>query len=99
MPGVKVQRTGGHTPHHQMVWIESHGRRAAYVADLMPTTAHVREGWIASVDLQPADTLSAKKAFLREITSRETLVLFDHDPMVAAGYIEMAGGKPTVRPA
>ena len=99
MPGVKVQRTGGHTPHHQMVWIESHGRRAAYVADLMPTTAHVREGWIASVDLQPADTLAAKKAFLREIASRETLVLFDHDPIVAAGYVEMAGGKPTVRPA
>ena len=25
MPGVSVQRTGGHTMHHQMAWIESGG--------------------------------------------------------------------------
>jgi glyoxylase-like metal-dependent hydrolase (beta-lactamase superfamily II) len=99
MPGVKVQRTGGHTPYHQMVWLESRGRRAAYVADLMPTTAHVREAWIASFDLQPADTLAAKKALLQEVASRETLILFDHDPRIAAGYIEMADGEPVVRPA
>ena len=28
MPGVRVQRTGGHTMHHQMVWIESGGQDA-----------------------------------------------------------------------
>src|SRR4029077_1302198 len=37
MPGVKVRRTGGHTMHHQIVVIESGGRTAVFVADLMPT--------------------------------------------------------------
>ena len=41
MPGVTVRRTGGHTGHHQMVWIESNGQHAAFSADLMPTTAHL----------------------------------------------------------
>jgi glyoxylase-like metal-dependent hydrolase (beta-lactamase superfamily II) len=40
MPGVKVRRTGGHTMHHQMIAIESGGKTAAFVADLIPTAAH-----------------------------------------------------------
>ena len=39
--GRAVRRTGGHTLHHQMVMIESGGQTAAFVADLIPTTAHL----------------------------------------------------------
>src|SRR5436190_7528771 len=59
MPGVKVRRTGGHTMHHQMVLIESGGQAAAFVADLIPTTAHVPDPWIMSYDLYPLETLAA----------------------------------------
>ena len=62
MPGVKVRRTGGHTMHHQMVLLESTGKTAAYVADLIPTTAHVPEAWTTAFDLYPMDTLAAKKS-------------------------------------
>ncbi len=96
MPGVKVQRTGGHTMHHQMVWLESGGKRAAYVADLIPTTAHLPDPWIMGFDLYPMDTLAAKKAFVREALARETLILFEHDPVVAAGYLMQDGGKRTL---
>ena len=64
MPGVKVRRTGGHTMHHQMVIIESGGKAAAFVADLIPTTAHVPNAWIMGFDLYPMDTLAAKNAFV-----------------------------------
>ena len=93
MPGVKVRRTGGHTMHHQMAIIESGGKAAAFVADLMPTTAHLGEAWIMGYDLYPMDTLAAKKAFLTEAIEREMLVLFEHDPTIAAGYIREEGGK------
>jgi len=99
MPGVRVQRTGGHTMHHQMVWIESRGTRAAYPADMCPTTAHVPAAWIAGVDLYPVDALFAKQAFLKEVAKGDTLVFFDHDPVLAAGYIAMENGKPRVIPA
>jgi methylmalonyl-CoA epimerase len=93
MPGVKVQRTGGHTMHHQMVWIESGGQRAAYVADLMPTTAHLPDAWITGFDLYPMETLAAKKAFVQEALARDTLVLFEHDPVTAAGRIVEENGR------
>jgi methylmalonyl-CoA epimerase len=99
MPGVKVRRTGGHTMHHQMAIIESGGQTAAFVADLLPTTAHLPEPWILGYDLYPMDTLASKKAFYKEAIEKNTLVFFEHDPVVAAGYIREEQGKRRVLPA
>jgi hypothetical protein len=50
-------------------------------------------------DLYPMDTLVAKKQFVQEAFERETLVFFEHDPAVAAGYIREQDGKRRVVPA
>jgi glyoxylase-like metal-dependent hydrolase (beta-lactamase superfamily II) len=96
MPGVRVRRTGGHTMHHQMVVVESRGQSAAFVADMMPTTAHLGGAWIMGYDLYPMDTLGAKNAFVKEALEREILVFFEHDPVIAAGYIKEQDGKRRV---
>src|SRR5581483_11105523 len=98
MPGVRVRRTGGHTPHHQMVVIEAGSRTAVFAADLLPTTAHLPEVWIMGYDVLPLDTLDFKRAFLREAIEREYLIIFEHDPDVAAGYIRERDGKRYVEP-
>jgi methylmalonyl-CoA epimerase len=99
MPGVRVRRTGGHTMHHQMAIIESGGATAAFVADLVPTTAHLAEPWILGYDQYPNDTLASKKAFYKEALEEDTLVFFEHDPAVAAGHIREEQGKRRVVPA
>lgn len=99
MPGVRVKRTGGHSTHHQVVMIESGGKRAAFAADLIPTTAHVTESWIPALDLYPMDTLAAKRAFNDDAMAREVLVFFYHDPFVAAGYVREDNGNRRVIPA
>jgi methylmalonyl-CoA epimerase len=98
MPGVRVRRTGGHTMHHQIVLIESEGKTAVFAADLLPTAAHLPEVWIMGYDLHPLDTLNFKRAFLREAVEREYLILFEHDPDIAAGYIRERDGKRYVEP-
>src|SRR5262249_29551382 len=95
MPGVRVRRTGGHTMHHQMIQIESGGKTAAFVADMMPTTAHAPDAWVMGYDLFPLDTMAAKQQFVKEAVAKETLVFFEHDPAVAAGYIREQDGKRT----
>jgi methylmalonyl-CoA epimerase len=93
-PGVRVVRTGGHTGQHQIVFLESGGRTAVFVADLIPTTAHLQDAWVMGYDLFPVDTLMFKKRFIREAIEREYLIVFEHDPQVAAGYIrENPAGK------
>jgi glyoxylase-like metal-dependent hydrolase (beta-lactamase superfamily II) len=98
MSGVRVRRTGGHTRYHQIVYIESGGRTAVFAADLIPTAAHVDVPWIMAYDLYPMDTLEFKRAFLREAIDREYIILFEHDPQIAAGYIREKNGRPYVEP-
>jgi methylmalonyl-CoA epimerase len=98
-PGVRVVRTGGHTGQHQIVYIETGGRTAVFVADLIPTTAHIRDPWIMGYDLFPMETLAFKKRFIREAIEREYLIFFEHDPVVAAGYIREKDGRRYVEKA
>ena len=93
MPGVRVKRTGGHCMHHQIIYIESGGKSAVFAADLVPTTAHLENAWVMGYDMYPMDTLAAKKAFFADVIANDTLVLFEHDPVVAAGYIREDKGK------
>jgi methylmalonyl-CoA epimerase len=92
-PGVRVERTGGHTGQHQIVYLESGGRTGVFVADMIPTTAHLQDPWVMSYDLFPMETLAFKKRFIREAIEREYLIFFEHDPKVAAGYIREKNGK------
>jgi methylmalonyl-CoA epimerase len=99
MPGVRVRRTGGHTPHHQMVIIESAGKTAAFVADLIPTSAHLPDVWVMGYDLFPLESMAAKQRFVAEAIEKNILVFFEHDPSLAAGHLtEDAKGKRSVQP-
>ena len=98
VPGVRVRRTGGHTMHHQIVLIESAGKTAVFAADLLPTAAHLPEVWVMGYDLFPLDTLNFKRAFLQEAVEREYLIIFEHDPDIAAGYIRERDGKRFIEP-
>ena len=98
MPGVRVRRTGGHTRRHQIVYFESGGKTAVFVADLIPTAAHVDLPWIMAYDLFPMETLAFKRQFLREAIDHEYLILFEHDPNIAAGYIREKDRKLYIEP-
>jgi methylmalonyl-CoA epimerase len=93
VPGVRYRRSGGHTPNHQVVTIESKGRTAVFTADMYPTSVHIPDPWVMGYDLYPMDTLAFKRAFAREAVEREYLLFFEHDPSMAAGYLREKGGK------
>jgi glyoxylase-like metal-dependent hydrolase (beta-lactamase superfamily II) len=98
LPGISVWRTGGHTRHHQAVRITAGGRTAVYVADLVPTTAHIDPAWIMGYDLYPMDTLAAKKTFVAEALAGEYVIFFEHDPAIAAGILRQDGRRLVVEP-
>ena len=93
IPGVRYRRSGGHTPNHQVVMIQSGGRTAVFTADMYPTSVHVPDPWLMGYDLHPMDTLAFKKAFAVEAIQREYLLFFEHDPSMAAGYLRDRDGK------
>ena len=87
VPGIRVVRTPGHTPHHQGVLLESRGEKAFYLGDLVPTAAHLPLPWIMGYDVEPLVTLETKRTYLRRAADEAWLLIFEHDAAVAWGRI------------
>lgn len=98
LPGVSVWHTGGHTKHHQVVRFDSAGQTGLYLADLIPTAAHLPEPWIMGYDLYPLETLAAKAHWIRMAVEGEYVIFFEHDPVIRAGRLTVADGRARVEP-
>ena len=90
LPGIRLLATLGHTPGHQSVLVESAGERACFVADLVPTTAHLPLPWIMGFDVEPLVTLESKRAFFPRAEAEGWLLWFEHDLRVQAGRVRRA---------
>ncbi|MGD8277258.1 MAG: MBL fold metallo-hydrolase [Gemmatimonadota bacterium] len=98
VPGVSVRPTPGHTPHHQSVIVRSGGETACFLADLVPTTAHLPLPWIMGYDVEPLVTLETKRGLLGSAHEEGWLLIFEHDPITAWGRLAMADGRPVLLP-
>jgi len=101
VPGVSVEVFPGHTAQMMAVMLDSGGRRACYISDLMPTSAHLDVTWVTGYDLYPLTSIEQRKRFLSRAIPERWLVLFTHDHHHPMGYVEWgAKGKPEfVKPA
>jgi glyoxylase-like metal-dependent hydrolase (beta-lactamase superfamily II) len=91
LPGVRCLPTPGHVPFHQSILLESAGERACFLADLVPTTAHLGLPWIMGYDVEPLVTLESKRALYGRALAEQWLVWFGHDPATAAGRLVREG--------
>ena len=80
----RVRLVPGHVPWQQAVLIRA-GETAAFMADLIPTTAHLPLPWIMGYDLEPLRTLETKRAFLRDAVAGEWRLIFEHDASTVSG--------------
>jgi glyoxylase-like metal-dependent hydrolase (beta-lactamase superfamily II) len=92
LPGISVRLTPGHVPYHQAVLVRDAGETAAFVADLIPTVAHLPLAWIMGYDLEPLRTLDSKRRLLADAVSEGWRIVFEHDPRIALGR-PVARGK------
>jgi glyoxylase-like metal-dependent hydrolase (beta-lactamase superfamily II) len=88
VPGISVKTFPGHTAHMQAVIVESGGRTACYISDLIPTTAHIDITWGMSFDLYPLLTIESKKEYYSRAVSEGWLTVFTHDPATPWAYVE-----------
>jgi glyoxylase-like metal-dependent hydrolase (beta-lactamase superfamily II) len=91
LPGISTVVTNGHTRFHQSVKIESEGRVAFFLGDLIPTVSHLPLPYIMGYDLDPMQTLETKRWVLDRAFEGQWLLIFEHDPLVQAGYVRKDG--------
>jgi glyoxylase-like metal-dependent hydrolase (beta-lactamase superfamily II) len=100
VPGISVKTFPGHTEHMQAVIVQSQGKTACYISDLMPTTAHIDLTWGMGFDLYPLQTIESKKQYYAEAVPEKWLTVFTHDAKTPWAYVEKDElGKMVAKPA
>ncbi len=81
IPGVRAVRTPGHNADMCVVLLDGgENEKGVFLADLVPTAAHVSYPWIMGYDLFPLTTLENKKKLLPQVAREGWLCIFQHDP-------------------
>lgn len=89
---VALEPTPGHTPGHVSVRIRSRGREAVITGDLMHHPIQCAEPVVGSrFDVDPAQALRTRLAFLRSQADRDVLVLGTHFATPTGGRVVSAG--------
>lgn len=93
VPGVTAVVTGGHTERHQVARVHSLGESFMHLADIVPTSSHIRGPWNQSYDLDALRTMDQKARYLGRAVAEGWWVSFAHDPLVYAARIVNERGK------
>ncbi len=78
-PGFNIRLYDGHTAGQIIPFISYQGKTVVYMADLIPSSAHINLAWNMSYDVQPLITLKEKEQFLEEAYKNDYILFFEHD--------------------
>lgn len=79
IPGISVRIYNGHTAGQVIPFINFERNTLVYMADFIPTTAHIPLPFIISYDTSPLITLAEKEEFLKEAVLNNYILFFEHD--------------------
>jgi glyoxylase-like metal-dependent hydrolase (beta-lactamase superfamily II) len=72
----------GHTDAMMLPQIKYKDRTIVFMADLLPSVAHIPLPYVMSYDMFPLTTLQEKKTFLHDAVEENYILFFEHDPQV-----------------
>ncbi|HVX49659.1 MAG TPA: hypothetical protein VHB48_05850, partial [Chitinophagaceae bacterium] len=78
---IRLRFVNGHTDMMMLPQITYKGKTIVYMADLLPSTAHIPLPYIMGYDMFPLTTLHEKKSFLKEAADNDYILFFEHDPV------------------
>jgi hypothetical protein len=70
----------GHTEQMMIPVVNYGGKKVVFMADLVPSHAHLPVPWVMGYDTQPLQSMVEKEALLQEAAAQQYVLYFDHDP-------------------
>jgi glyoxylase-like metal-dependent hydrolase (beta-lactamase superfamily II) len=98
-PDVELIASEGHTAGQQLPRFHGDGTHVTFCADVIPTHAHLRPSWVMAYDLLPVTTIEEKKVLMAEALEDGGVLVFEHDPVMAACRLGEEEGVPVFREA
>jgi glyoxylase-like metal-dependent hydrolase (beta-lactamase superfamily II) len=97
VPGISIRYAFGHTDAMMVPQIKVGDTTVVYMADLLPSPAHMPLPYVMAYDMFPLITLTEKKAFLEEAAANNYLLFFEHDAKIEMCSLEKT--ERGIRPA
>lgn len=88
-PAIMVRQVFGHTDAMMLPQVNYKGKTILYMADLLPSAAHIPLPYVMAYDMFPLTTLNEKKSFLSEACLNDYVLFFEHDPSIECCTLEM----------
>jgi len=79
IPGITFKLYDGHTDGQIIPHIKYNGKTVVFMADLMPSAAHIPMPWIMAYDTRPLQTLKDRERFFEEAVAGDYILFFEHD--------------------
>ncbi len=79
---LSIRFVNGHTDKMMLPQVTFNDKTIVFVADLLPSVAHLPIPYIMAYDMFPLTSLNEKKSFLQEAASNDYLLFFQHDPVI-----------------
>ena len=83
-PNITFKYTYGHTNGMVHPIIRYKGYSIIYMADLVPTQAHLPIPYVMGYDMRPINSMNEKTLVLNEAAENSYLLFFEHDPTLEA---------------
>lgn len=79
-PNISFKFSYGHTNGMVHPIIKYKGYSIVYLADMIPTQAHIPVPYVMGYDVRPLETMNEKIAMLKEAADNSYILFFEHDP-------------------
>lgn len=79
---IEVKFMYGHTEAMMLPVIKYKDKKIVFMADLLPSAAHIPLPYVMAYDMRPLETLKEKKLFLAQAQQQDCILFFEHDPII-----------------
>lgn len=79
---IMVRQVFGHTDAMMLPQVKYKGKTILFMADLLPSAAHIPIPYVMAYDMFPLTTLNEKKSFITEAQQNDYILFFEHDPLI-----------------
>lgn len=90
-PGVVAKLTGGHTPGHCVVYVQSAGERLTFAGDALFPVAFDHPDWHNGFEHDPEESVQVRVRLLREAAASGELFVATHLPFPSVGRVAVDG--------
>jgi glyoxylase-like metal-dependent hydrolase (beta-lactamase superfamily II) len=90
-PGVLISRTGGHTPGHSIVRLESRGDQLTFAGDAVFAVGFDNPEWQNGFEHDPAEATRVRVELLRELAATGGALVATHLPFPSVCHVATAG--------